>query len=129
MQAHAADTHMTDMQGSDTNQSSTQEALPGLPDHLVVTHNLQSEYLGDPADASRLRMVSPAMHDAVAATGCPVALTFPEVLRRGYLHRLLNPRASTWLDADTICRAAASAGKLSVLQWARANGCPWDKTT
>ena len=27
-----------------------------------------------------------------------------------------------------ICKAAARAGKLEVLQWARANGCPWSAT-
>ena len=28
-----------------------------------------------------------------------------------------------------ICAAAAGAGKLNVLQWARENGCPWDQET
>jgi hypothetical protein len=27
------------------------------------------------------------------------------------------------------CASAAQAGHLSVLQWARANGCPWDNDT
>ena len=27
------------------------------------------------------------------------------------------------------CSAAALGGHLEVLQWARANGCPWDATT
>jgi hypothetical protein len=29
----------------------------------------------------------------------------------------------------TTCAAIASGGKLSVLQWARENGCPWDEAT
>jgi hypothetical protein len=27
------------------------------------------------------------------------------------------------------CAFAAFAGHLEILQWARANGCPWDKKT
>ena len=45
------------------------EAIPGLPDHLVVTHVLRSEYFNDPADLARLPAVSRAMRDAVVATG------------------------------------------------------------
>ena len=106
--------------------SDAQSAIPGLPDHLVIALIIRSEYFGDPADFARLRMVSPAMRDAVAATGRHVALTFREVLRGGYLDRLLNPRDRTTLDENSICPAAASAGKL---EWARANGCPWDSET
>jgi hypothetical protein len=47
--------------------SSPQEAIPGLPDHLVVTHILRPEYFDDPADLTRLRLVSRAMRDTVAA--------------------------------------------------------------
>ena len=47
----------------------TQEAFPGLPNHLVVAHILSSEYFDDPADLRRLPAVSPAMRLAVAATG------------------------------------------------------------
>ena len=35
-----------------------QEAITGLPDHLVVTHVLRSEYFDDPADLARLPAVS-----------------------------------------------------------------------
>jgi len=31
--------------------------------------------------------------------------------------------------ADDICRNASSQGSLEVIQWARANGCPWDAWT
>ena len=50
-------------------RSSTQEAIPRLPDHLVVTHILRSENFDDPADLARLPAVSCAMRAAVAATG------------------------------------------------------------
>lgn len=30
-------------------------------------------------------------------------------------------------NTDTICNWADKKGYLEVLQWARANGCPWDK--
>jgi hypothetical protein len=45
------------------------KAIPGLPDHLVVTHILRSEHFDDLADLARLLAVSRAMRDAVAATG------------------------------------------------------------
>ena len=48
-------------------KKSMQEAIPGLPDHLVVTHILRPEYFDDPADLTRLRLVSRAMRDTVAA--------------------------------------------------------------
>ena len=50
-------------------RSSPQEAIPGLPDHLVIIHVLRSEYFDDPADLARLRAVSRGMSDAVAAKG------------------------------------------------------------
>ena len=46
-----------------------QEAIPGLPDHLVVTHVLRPEHFDDPADLARLPAVSRGMRDAVTATG------------------------------------------------------------
>jgi hypothetical protein len=59
-------------------RSSTQEAIPRLPDHLVVTHILRSENFDDPADLARLPAVSCAMRAAVAATGrSPVASRIP----------------------------------------------------
>ena len=66
---------MTDVSGdiltvmADASLVETQEAIPGLPDHLVVSHILRSAYFDDPADLARLPAVSRAMRDAVAATG------------------------------------------------------------
>ena len=131
-----------------------QEAIPRLPDHLVVAHILRSEYF----DLARLPAVSRAMRDAVAATGlrfeelaedeavelgCLSALqrrqrggrlSRQELLcqaaaRSGQLEELKALRADGWpWDQDT-CSAAALGGHLEVLQWARANGCPWDRWT
>ena len=44
-------------------------AIPGLPNHLVVTHILRSEYFDVPAGLARLPAVSSAMLDTVAETG------------------------------------------------------------
>eukprot|EP00230_Micromonas_polaris_P003101 CAMPEP_0119223784 /NCGR_PEP_ID=MMETSP1327-20130426/33338_1 /TAXON_ID=38833 /ORGANISM="Micromonas pusilla, Strain RCC2306" /LENGTH=138 /DNA_ID=CAMNT_0007222061 /DNA_START=788 /DNA_END=1204 /DNA_ORIENTATION=+ len=82
----------------DANTANAGEAIPDLPDHLVVTHVLRPEYFDDPADLARLPAVSHAMRDAMASMGL-----------RG-----------TPLNANT-CSAAAEGGHLEVLQWARAN--------
>ena len=47
----------------DANAANTGEAFPRLPDHLVVTHILRSEYFDDDADLARLPAVSRAMRD------------------------------------------------------------------
>ena len=138
--------------------SSPQEAIPGLPDHLVVEHVLRSEYFDDPADLARLPALSRAMRDAVAAMGlrfkelgeeeavklgCLSALhrlqrggrlsrqerLCEAAARSGQLEELKVLRADGWpWDRDT-CSAAALGGHLEVMQWARANGCPWDVCT
>jgi hypothetical protein len=140
------------------NQIDPQEAFPGLPDHLVVTHILRYEYFDDPADLARLPAVSRAMRDAVAGTGlrfkeleeckavdlgCLSAvqrmqrrgrLSRQELLcaaaaRSGQLEELKVLRADGWpWDAET-CHAAANSGHLEVLQWVRANGCLWNWAT
>ena len=51
------------------NTANAGEAFPRLPNHLVVTHILRSEYFDDPADLARLPAVSRAMRDTVAETG------------------------------------------------------------
>ena len=134
------------------------EAIPHLPDHLVVEHVLRSENFDDPADLARLPAVSRAMRDAVAAT----VLEFEELgdrraleleclsaLKRlqgggrlscqeylceaaagsGQLEELKVLRENGWpWDKDT-CWRAATGGHLEALQWLRANGCPWDEQT
>ena len=137
------------------NLRARQEAIPGLPDHLVVAHVLRSENFDDPADLPRLPAVSRAMRDAVAATGRHVALTFREArfaslgsvsamerlqrggrlsrqeylceaaARSGQLEKLQEYRASGYPWDTHTCAMAAEGGHLEVLQCARANGCPW----
>ena len=134
------------------------EAIPRLPNHLVVEHILRTEHFDDPADLARLPAVSRAMRDAVAATGlrfeeldekeavylgCLSAvqrrqrqgrLSRQEYLcqaaaRSGQLEELQVLRADGWPWDSNTCAAAAYGGNLEVLQWARANGCPWDEGT
>ena len=134
------------------------EAIPRLPNNLVVTHVLRSEHFDDPADLARLKAVSRAMRDAVAATGLrfkelgeeeAVELGCLSALQRlqrggrlsrrerlceaaarvGHLEELTVLRADGWpWDRDT-CSAAALGGHLEVLQWLRTNNCPWDEVT
>jgi hypothetical protein len=143
---------------TDTQLSSPQDAIPGLPDHLVVTHVLRSENFDDHADLARLPAVSRAMRGAVAETGlmfeelddfealnlgCLSAVQRLQWLGRlprqeylcqtaargGHLEELKGLRADdTPWDAGT-CSGAARGGHLEMLQWVRTNGCPWDKVT
>ena len=39
-----------------------------------------------------------------------------------------RPKGCPWDDVYT-CANAAEDGQLAVLQWARANGCPWNEDT
>ena len=134
------------------------EAITGLPNDIVVTLILRSEYFDDPADLARLPAVSRAMRGAVAATG----LQFEELdedeavplgslsavqrlqrggrlsrrerlcgaaARSGNLEELTALRANRCQWSEDTCSFAAVGGHLEVLQWARANGCPWDNRT
>ena len=133
----------------------TQEAIPGLLDDIVVTHVLRSENLDDPAELARLRVVSRGMRNAVAATGrrfvemdvfhavkfgCfgtlkrllrendPYCASIcAEAAKRGHLEMLQWARANGCPWHEGTCWQAALAGRLEVLQWARANGCPWNE--
>ena len=49
-------------------QQRASEAIPGIPLEVVIKHVLGSENM-TPRDLAQLRLVSPAMRDAVAATG------------------------------------------------------------
>ena len=142
----------------DANAANAGEAFPRLPNHLVVTHILRSEYFDDDADLARLPAVSRAMRDLVAETGlrfeeldekravelgCVSAvqrmqrqgrLSRQELLcqaaaRSGQLAELKVLRADGWPWDQYTCSAAALGGHLEVLQWARENGCPWDIRT
>ena len=137
MSSHAAHTAMTGVTGGITTVTTpasladTQEAIPRLPDPLVVTHILRSEYFDDPADLARLPAVSRAMRDAVAATG----LRFKELDEKravnlgcvSAVNRLY--RGGRLSRQELLCRAAARGGHLEELKVMRANGCPWDEWT
>ncbi len=71
------------------------------------------------------------MRDAVDDTGREIdelcdSLT---AARRGYLSTLQNQlRRGCLMNAAIVCVLAAFGGHLEVLQWARANDCPYLKT-
>ena len=112
-------------------RSSPQAAIPGLPDHLVVTHILRSENFDDPADLARLPAVSRAMRDAMAETG----LQFEELDEKraaelGCLSALQRLQRGGCLSRqEYLCQAAARSGQLEELKVLRENGCPWSRST
>ena len=103
-----------------------QEAIPDLPDHLVVTHVLRSEYFDDPVDLARLRRVSRAMRDAVTATGLRFKkMDENEAVKLGCLSVLQRMQRQGRLSRqERLCAAAARSGQLEELKLLRANGCP-----
>jgi len=142
----------------DATAANAGEAIPRLPNDIVITHVLNSEYFDDDADLARLPAVSRAMRDAVADTGLrfqeldeyhAVELGCLSALRRrqrggrlsrrerlcgaaarsGNLEELTAFRANRCQWSEDTCSFAAVGGHLEVLQWARANGCPWDNRT
>ena len=75
-----------------------------------------------------LRRVSRGMRDAVDAMiedqrDTSLAAKF------GRLSVLKNLLQRGHLNKAVVCKNAAEGGHLGVLQWARANGCPWDEET
>ena len=122
---------MVKLTTSPASLADAQDAIPGLPDHLVVTHVLRSEYFDDPADLARLPAVSRAMRDAVAATG----LRFEEMgeneaVELGCLSVLRRLQRQGRLSCqELLCQAAARSGQLEELKALRENGCPWDEMT
>ena len=115
----------------DERDANAGEAIPGLLNDIVITHVLRSEYFDDPADLARLPAVSRAMRDAVTATG----LRFEELgendaVELGCLCAVQRlDRVGRLSRRERLCEAAARGGHLEMLQWARANGCPWNEMT
>ena len=107
------------------------EAIPRLPNHLVVEHILRTEYFDDPADLARLPAVSRGMRDAVAATGLAFEeLGEYEAANLGCLSALQRRQRRGLLSRqERLCQAAARSGQLEELQVLRADGCPWDFRT
>ena len=107
------------------------EAIPRLPNHLVVEHILRTEYFDDPADLARLPAVSRGMRDAVAATGLAFEeLGEYEAANLGCLSAVQRRQRRGLLSRqERLCQAAARSGQLEELQVLRADGCPWDFRT
>jgi len=103
---------------------SPQEAFPGLPQDVVVTHILRSEHFDDPADLARLPAVSRAMRDAVAATGLQFEeLGEDDAVELGCLSALRRlQRGGRLSRKERLCEAAASIGQLEELKVLRENG-------
>ena len=110
------------------------EAIPGLPDHLVVEHILDRSddmYFQDPANVAQLTTVSPAMRDAVKVSGLRVKelkeweariLLCLSALRR------IKQKGKLQYD-ETLCEAAAGLGQLEELKVLRENNTPWNWNT
>ena len=142
----------------DATAANAGEAIPRLPNDIVITHVLNSEYFDDDADLARLPAVSRVMRDAMATTGlrfreldeeeavelgCLRAvlrrqrrglLSRPErvcetLARSGQLEKLKLFRENNIPWDVGTCSAAARGGHLEVIQCARANVCPWDAET
>ena len=71
------------------------------------------------------------MRDAVAATGLQFEeLDDYEAAKLGCLSALQHmQRGGRLRHRELLCMKAAKGGHLEVLQWARANGCPWGVVT
>jgi len=112
-----------------TDQRSGEEAFPGLPSHVVIQHILMPDT--DPVVLARLRAVSRSMCEAVDETGTfwVEEMTTERAARLGCLDTLQHKLQKGRLDKPDVCINAALGGHLEVLQWARANGCPWDIRT
>ena len=110
-----------------------QQAIPRLPNHLVVTHILRSEFFDDPADLARLAAVSRAMRDVVAATGLRLReLELPQhrAAQLGRLSVLKRLQRRGHLTCEEyLCQAAARSGQLEELKALRADGWPWNEYT
>ena len=95
-----------------------QEALPGLPQDVVVTHILRSDT--DPIVLARLKAVSRAMRDAVERTGLRVVeRTSGLAAGTGCLDTIQHKLKKGRLDKSEVCKFAARGGQLEVLQWAQ----------
>jgi|TARA_B110000977_G_scaffold164629_1_gene211291 hypothetical protein len=104
-----------------------EEAFPGLPQD-VVTHILRSD--SDPIVLARLRAVNRAKRDAVDQTGLRVEeMTSEEAAELGCLDTLQLKLEKGRLNKRKVCEFAVKGGQLEVLQWLRANGCPWGANT
>ena len=120
MSSDAAHTGMTGASGdiatvtSPASLTAAGEAIPRLPDHLVVEHILRTEHFDDPADLARLPAVSRLMRDAVASTGLRFhELGEEEAVELGRLSVLKRMQRQGRLSRKArLCEAAARVGNL-----------------
>ena len=136
MSSYASHTVMTTASGdiatatTPASLADAQAAIPDLPDHIVVEHILRSGNLDDPAELARLRVVSRGMRNAVAATGRRfVEMDVFHAVKFGCFGALKRLLRENDPYCASICAEAAKRGHLEMLQWARTNGCPWNKMT
>ena len=137
MSSDAAHTAMTGASGdtatvtSPASLTAAGEAIPRLPDHLVVEHILRTEHFDDPADLARLPAVSRAMRDAVAETGLRFAeLDEKRAVELGCVSAVQRMQRQGRLSRqELLCQAAARSGQLEELEVLRAEGWPWDRDT
>ena len=70
------------------------------------------------------------MRDAVDKTGLLVEeKTTDGAAELGWLDTLQHKLQKGGLNKSYVCLYAGKGGQLEMLQWARGNGCPWDKWT
>jgi hypothetical protein len=98
------------------NTANAGEAIPRLPNHLVVTHVLRSEHFDDPADLARLPAVSRAMRDAVTGMGLQFEeLAEEKAVNLGCLSAVQRMQRQGRLSRqELLCAAAARSGQLEV---------------
>ena len=115
----------------DATATNAGQGIPGLPNHLVIMHVFRSEYFVDPADLAKLRAVSRAMRDAVAATGRLLKeLDVEEVAMFGCLSAVERlQRGGQLQQQEFLCHAAARGGHLEKFKLLRENNTPWDEDT
>ena len=110
--------------------SNARQPISSLP-FDVINLILNPENLPDAIDLARLRVVNRAMRDAMTATGREMKeMNELDAVNLGCLSTLKHLHSRGHLERkEWLCMFAARSGQLEVLQWARANGCPWDRWT
>ena len=109
------------------------EAIPGLPNHVIVEHLLRSDNadFADPATVARLNTVSPAFREAVTASGLrQKELRDWEARKLLCLSALRRMKRRGKLGRDKyVCEVAAGLGALDELKALRQNDTPWNWRT
>ena len=111
----------------DATATNAGQGIPGLPNHLVIMHVFRSEYFVDPADLAKLRAVSRAMRDAVAATGLEFEeLDEKKTISLGCFSAVERLERGGHLSSQAyLTQAAAMGGHHEKLKVLREAGTPW----